>query len=186
MPLSFCLEVFHHLLKRTPALLGITVLSCPAIALADCSEQTNLSMAGIERLQGQSYVSLPQEVCPQYTDVLLGRFKQQEYSSVVCEHSKNSYILLQKFVKYTEQGKAVWKIVYIKRIPKPSPQSFVKAMGCRINAPDSGQPNVPIFALVKPSRNETYLTLAAWRVDLGQTAFFSLSPAQVVCEDIQL
>jgi hypothetical protein len=160
-------------LPRLISVFFITVILNPVISFADC----------IEQLQGKAYVNLPQNVCPDYTDILFGRTaQQQEYGGVICDRPHESYILLQKLLNYTQQGKAVWQVVQIKQVAKPSPQSFVMGVGCELKLHNAGQDREPIFALVQPKKDEEYETLAAWKVNLEKSSFSALKAQQVVCK----
>jgi hypothetical protein len=174
MLLSFSSMTFQGLPRLISAML-VTVILHPAVSFAEC----------IEKLQGKAYVNLPQAICPRYTDVLLGaaNHRSPEYSGVICDHPKESYILLQKLLSRTEQGKAVWQVVRIKQVAKPTPQSFVMGVGCQSTMQNASQAPKIIFALVQPSKAEKYHTLAAWTVNLDRASFFALKPQQVICKD---
>lgn len=166
------LKPSHDLQKLTAAVLGAAILS-PTSSLAQCLEQ----------LKGKTYTDLPQSICPNYTDALLGaNAQQQEYGGVVCDHPKVSYILVQKLLNYTAQGKAVWQVVQIKKVSKPQSQSFIMLSGCQLKQ-SGATSEVPIVALVLPGASETFQPLAAWQIDLSKAAFRSLKPQQVVCKD---
>ncbi|MGB8701982.1 MAG: hypothetical protein WCD18_21410, partial [Thermosynechococcaceae cyanobacterium] len=108
---------------------GIMAMAFPQGSYAYC---------GIKQLQGKAYISLPKSLCPKYTDVLLGQTDQrQEYGGVICDRPEGSYILLQKLLKYTDQGKAVWQVMQIKEIIRPTPQSQVKGLGCTLQSASS-------------------------------------------------
>jgi hypothetical protein len=151
--------------------LGISITLYPTVALTQC----------ISQLKNKAYVNLPPGICPHYTDMLLGKAQQQIYGGVICDRPDSSYILLQKLIEYTDQGKAVWQVVQIKQISRPTPQSLIKGIGCqlqnKIQAPE------PIFALVQPTSPNTYKTLAAWRVNLLEASFTNLEPKTVTCQD---
>jgi hypothetical protein len=173
MRLSFGSMVSQHLLRLISAFF-VTVILNPAISFAGC----------IEQLEGKAYVNLPQNVCPDYTDILLGRtVQQQEYGGVICDRPHESYILLQKLLNYTQQGKAVWQVVQIKQVAKPTPQSFVMGVGCELKVHNAGQDKEPIFALVQPRASEEYKTIAAWTVNLEKSSFSALKAQQVVCKN---
>lgn len=151
----------------------VTAILNPVVSFAEC----------IEKLQGKAYINLPQGVCPHYTDILLSHgSSQQAFSGVICEQSKMSYILLQKRLNYTDQGKAVWQVVQIKQVKKPSSQSFVMAVGCQFKN-EISQSREPIFALVQPGNTEEYQTLAAWKVNVEPASFSTLQPQQVICKN---
>ncbi len=161
-------------LPRLISVLLVTAILNPIASFAEC----------IEKLQGKAYINLPQDVCPRYTDVLLGSVnRQSEYGGVICDRPKVSYILLQKLLSHTEQGKAVWQVVQIKRVPRPNPQSFIMGVGCQFATKDASQAKAPIFALVQPGKAEAYQTLAAWTVNLDQASFYALKPPQVICKN---
>jgi hypothetical protein len=153
--------------------LATVVTGWPTVSLSQC----------ITQLKGKAYINLPQGVCPRYTDMLLGpsQPKQPRYGGVICDRPDESYILLQKLLKYTDQGKAVWEVVQVQQISKPTPQSFVKGTGCQLQR--QSQTSNPIFALVQPTPNNTYLTLAAWSVNLIEASFKTLEPRTVICQD---
>jgi hypothetical protein len=161
-------------LPRLISALLVTAILNPATSFAEC----------IEKLQGKAYINLPQNVCPHYTDILLrSTHQQQKYSGVICDQSKVSYILLQKLLNYTDQGKAVWQVVQIKQVPKSKPQSFIMGVGCQLNTQDTSQAKEPIFALVQPGKVEEYQVLTAWKVNLDQASFSVLQPQQVICKN---
>jgi hypothetical protein len=173
MLLSSSSMTFQGLPRLISALL-VTVILNPTVSFAEC----------IEKLQGKAYIDLPQNVCPHYTDVLLGSTdRTPEYSGVICDRAKVSYILLQKLLNYTDQGKAVWQVVQIKRVARSNPQSFIMGVGCQSTMQAASQTKDPIFALVQPGKTEEYQTLAAWKVNLGQASFSALKPQQVICKN---
>jgi hypothetical protein len=172
-----CGSIASQCLPRLISALLVTAILYPVASFAEC----------IEKLQGKAYINLPQDVCPHYTDVFLGSADQrQEYSGVICDRSKVSYILLQKLLSYTEQGKAVWQVLHIKQVAKPSPQSLIVGVGCQLRTQGNTQVKEPIFALVQPGKAETYQTLAAWKVNLTQASFSPLKPQQVICTNLLL
>lgn len=151
--------------------LGVSATLYPTVALSQC----------ISQLKNKAYVDLPPGLCPRYTDLLLGKAQKQIYGGVICDRPEGSYILLQKLIKYTDRGKAVWQVVQIKQISRPTQQSTIKGIGCqlqnKIQAPE------PIFALVQPTSSNTYQTLAAWKVNLLEASFTNLEPKTVICQD---
>ncbi len=164
---------FSYFLPRLAAALGLAIAVCPLVAAAQC----------MTRLKGKTYTNLPENLCPKYTDMLLGRtLKQQEYGGIICDRPESSYILLQRLVRYTKQGKAVWHITQVKPIPRPNPQSLIVGTGCRYLQPQQTSAMRPIFALVQSTANRTYQTLSAWQVNLEQESFADLDPQQVICE----
>lgn len=172
MLLSSRSMAFRGFPKIISALLA-TVILTPIVSFADC----------IEKLQGKAYINLPQGICPHYTDILLShRDPQQAFSGVICDQSKISYILLQKRLNYTDQGKAVWQVMQIKQVNKPSSRSFVMAVGCQLKK-EISQSREPIFALVQPGNAEEYQTLAAWKVNLEPASFSTIKPQQVICKN---
>jgi hypothetical protein len=173
MLLSFGYMTFQGL-PRLISMLLVTAVLNPEASFAGC----------IEKLQGKAYINLPQAVCPNYTDILLSStHQQQKYSGVICEQSKVSYILLQKLLNYTGQGKAVWQVVQIKQVPKSNPQSFITGVGCQFKAQDTSQAKEPIFALVQSGNAEEYQVLTAWKVNLEQASFSVLPLQQVICKN---
>jgi hypothetical protein len=153
---------------------GILITTWPLLATGQCMEE----------LKGKIYTNLPENLCPRYTDMLLGRSPQkQEYGGVICDRPEASYIMLQRFLRYTPQGKAVWQITQVKSIPKPNSKSFVLGTGCHRQI-QSTSPAEPIFALVQPMAKNTYQTLSAWSVNLSQESFTVLEAQQVVCKDL--
>jgi hypothetical protein len=170
-PVSFV--SFYFLTKLASAGLGLAIAAWPLLAAAQC----------LTWLKGKTYTTLPTNLCPKYTDMLLGRtLKQQEYSGIICDRPEASYILLQRLVRYTQQGKAVWQITQVKPIPKPNAQSLILGTGCRLQPPTSSAIR-PIFALVQSTANSTYQTLSAWQVNLDKESFADLEPQQVICKD---
>lgn len=166
---------FYFSPKLAAAGLGLAIATWPILATAQC----------MNRLKGTTYTTLPKNLCPQYTDMLLGRtLKQQEYGGVICDRPEASYILLQRLVKYTPQGKAVWQITQVKPITKPNAQSLILGTGCRRQPQQTSAAISPIFALVQTTANSTYQTLSAWQVNLDQDSFADLEPQQVICKDI--
>lgn len=152
---------------------GILIATWPILATGQC----------MEKLKGKIYTNLPENLCPRYTDMLLGRSPQkQEYGGVICDRPEASYILLQRFLRYTNQGKAVWQITQIKPINKPNAQSLVLGTGCHLQPP-AASPTPPIFALVQPIANHTYQTLSAWSVNLSKESFLTVEAQRVICKD---
>jgi hypothetical protein len=153
--------------------LGVTSVAWPTVAMTQC----------ITQLKDKAYVNLPPGLCPRYTDMLLGKAQQQVYGGVICDRPESSYILLQKLIKYTDRGKAVWQVLQIKQISRPTQQSAIKGIGCR-QLQNKTQASEPIFALVQPtSTHNTYQTLAAWRVNLLEGSFTNLESKTVICQD---
>ena len=153
---------------------GILIATWPILAAGQC----------MEKLKGKIYTNLPENLCPHYTDMLLGRSSQkQEYGGVICDRPEASYFLLQRFLRYTKQGKAVWQITQVKSIPKPNPKSLVLGAGCHRQGKGTS-PIEPIFALVQPLPKNTYQTLSAWSVNLSKESFAVLEAQQVICKDL--
>jgi hypothetical protein len=165
---------FSFLPRLSAAGLGLATAAWPILASAQCMTQ----------LKGKTYTTLPEDLCPQYTDMLLGRtLKQQEYGGVICDRPEASYILLQRLVRYTKQGQAVWQITQVKPITKPNAQSLILGTGCRLQ-PQQTSSISPIFALVQSTAGSTYQTLSAWQVNLDKDSFADLEPQQVICKGI--
>ena len=165
---------FHFLQRSLAAGGGILLAAWPILAAGQC----------IEKLKGKIYTNLPDNLCPRYTDMLLGRSPQkQEYGGVICDRPEASYILLQRLLRYTNQGKAVWQITQIKPITKPNAQSLVLGTGCHLQPQDTSSTQ-PIFALVQPIAKNTYQTLSAWSINLSKESFSSLEAQRVICKDI--
>jgi hypothetical protein len=171
---SFSMASFYFLQRSVAGGLGIAIAAWPLLATAQC----------IENLKGKIYTNLPADLCPQYTDMLLGQSpKKQEYGGVICDRPEASYILLQRLLRYTSQGKAVWQIIQVKPIPKPNPQSLILGAGCRYLQPQNARSTEPIFALVQPTSKNTYQTLSAWSISLNKESFAALDARQVICKD---
>jgi hypothetical protein len=171
---SFSTAVLYFLPKLVAAKLGIMISVWPILATGHC----------IEQLKGKIYTNLPDNLCPRYTDMLLGRSaKQQEYGGIICDRPEASYILLQRLLRHTDQGKAVWQITQVKSISKPNDQSLILGTGCHLQQQKS-KPNEPIFALVQPTSKNTYQTLSAWSVNLSDESFATVEARRVICKDI--
>ncbi len=170
----FSIAPLHFCRKSLAAGGGILVATWPLLATGQC----------MEKLKGKIYTNLPENLCPHYTDMLLGRSpQQQEYGGVICDRPETSYILLQRLLRYTNQGKAVWQITQIKPIPKPNAQSLVLGTGCHLQTQDT-RPTQPIFALVQPRAKNTYQTLSAWSINLSKESFSTVEAQRVICKDI--
>jgi hypothetical protein len=170
----FSMAPFYVLRRSLTAGGGILIATWPLLATGQC----------MEKLKGKIYTNLPENLCPRYTDMLLGRSaEKQEYGGVICDRPEASYILLQRLLRYTNQGKAVWQITQIKPIPKPNAQSLVLGTGCHLQTQDSS-PTPPIFALVQPIAKNTYQTLSAWSVNLSKESFSTLEAQRVICKDL--
>ncbi len=171
---SFSTASFYFLPRLAAAGLGFVIATWPMLVAAQC----------MTRLKGTTYTTLPKNLCPKYTDMLLGRtLNQQEYGGIICDRPEASYILLQRLVKYTPQGKAVWQITQVKPITKPNAQSLILGTGCRLQPQQTSATASPIFALVQTTATSTYQTLSAWQVNLDQESFADLEPQQVICKD---
>jgi hypothetical protein len=171
---SFSIASFYFLQKSVAAGLGVAIATWPLFVTAQC----------MEKLKGKSYTNLPEDLCPRYTDMLLGRSPQkQEYGGVICDRPEASYILLQRLLRYTDRGKAVWKIIQVKSITKPNSQSLVLGAGCRHLQPQVASSTEPIFALVQPISKDTYQTLSAWSINLNKESFAPIEAQQVICKD---
>jgi hypothetical protein len=170
-PLSVSSVSAQALQRLIVIALGLTSIAWPTVAMSQC----------ISQLKNKAYVSLPTGICPRYTDMLLGKTNQQLYGGVICDRTEGSYILLQKLIKYTDQGKAVWQVVQIKKISRPTSQSLIKGIGCQLQ--NKVQSPEPIFALVQPTSSHAYQTLAAWKVNLLEASFTHLEPKTVICQD---
>jgi hypothetical protein len=170
----FSMAPFRVLRRLFTAGGGILIATWPLLATGQC----------MEKLKGKIYTNLPENLCPRYTDMLLGRSPQkQEYGGVICDRPEASYILLQRFLRYTNQGKALWQITQIKPITKPNAQSLVLGTGCHLQTQDAS-PMPPIFALVQPTAKNTYQTLSAWSVNLSKESFLTVEAQRVICKDI--
>jgi hypothetical protein len=170
----FSIDPFYVLLRLFTAGGGILIATWPILATGQC----------MEKLKGKIYTNLPENLCPRYTDMLLGRSPQkQEYGGVICDRPEASYIMLQRFLRYTNQGKAVWQITQVKPIHKPNPKSLVLGAGCYRQIQGTS-PTEPIFALVQPLSKNTYQTLSAWSVNLSKESFAAIEAQQVICKDL--
>jgi hypothetical protein len=170
----FSIASLYFLHRSVAAGLGIAVATWPLVGTAQC----------IEKLRGKIYTNLPEDLCPRYTDMLLGHSTQKkEYGGVICDRPEATYILLQRLLRYTHQGKAVWQIIQVKPVTKPNPQSLILGTGCRHLQPQSASPFEPIFALVQPISKNTYQTLLAWSVNLNKESFAAVEARQVICKD---
>jgi hypothetical protein len=174
---------FSFLSGFVSAGLGVILIVWPALAANHCV---------MRQLKGKIYTNLPKDLCPRYTDMLLGHTTQQkEYGGVICDRPEASYILLQRLVKQSEQGKAVWQIIEVKSVVKPNPRSLILGVGCQEQRQATSQvvttrSTEPIFALVQPTPKHTYQTLMAWKVSLDQESFSDLKPQQVICKSLLL
>jgi hypothetical protein len=175
MKQRFFSNLFYFFPKLVVAGVGVILVATgPILGTEHCMEQ----------LRGKIYTNLPKNLCPRYTDMLLGRsIKTQEYGGVICDRPEASYILLQRLLRYTTQGKAVWQIIEIKPIVKPNSKSLILGTGCHLQ-PQNLSRIAPIFALVQPISKNTYQTLSAWSVSLSKESFEVLEAKQVVCKDI--
>jgi hypothetical protein len=170
---SFSIASFYFLQRSVTAGLGIAIATWPLLVTAQC----------MEKLKGKIYTNLPEDLCPRYTDMLLGRSpKKQEYGGVICDRPEASYVLLQRLLRYTDRGKAVWQIIQVKPIPKPNPQSLILGTGCRHLKLQTSSIE-PIFALVQPISKNTYQTLSAWSINLNKESFAPIEARQVICKD---
>jgi hypothetical protein len=161
-------------------MLGLVGMGWPTVALSNCSETFKL-----EQLKGKAYTNLPKDLCPRYTDMLLGSTKDSpEYGGVICDRPEATYILLQKLLQQTADGKAVWQVIQVKSVARSTPQSFVMGTGCRLAQSQSQSLAEPIFALVQMTSSNTYQTLSAWKVNLTDASFTDLKPQQVVCKNV--
>jgi hypothetical protein len=171
---SFSIASFYFLQRSVAAGVGIAIAIYPLVAAAQC----------MDKLKGKIYTNLPEDLCPRYTDMLLGRSPQKkEYGGVICDRPEASYILLQRLLRYTDRGKAVWQIIQVKPIAKPNPQSIIVGTGCRHLQPQSASLIEPIFALVQPISKNTYQTLSAWSINLNKESFAPIEARQVICKD---
>jgi hypothetical protein len=174
---SFAIASFSILQRPVAFGVGMIVVTWPILAAGQC----------MEKLRGKIYTNLPENLCPRYTDSLLGKSAQkQEYGGVICDRPEASYILLQRFLRYNPEGKAVWQITQVQSISKPNAQSFIIGNGCRLSSQGTG-PSEPIFALVQPistNTNNTYQTLLAWSVNLSKETFAPLEARRVICKDL--
>ena len=116
--------------------------------------------------------------------MLLGRFEQKDYGAVICDRPEESYILLQRLLKYTAEGKAIWLVLQIKKVPRLRPQNSLQSLGCQQRNHAVSQATEPIFALVSPGTSPAYSVISAWKIDLKKAAFLRLDPAKVSCSDV--
>lgn len=139
----------------------------------------------VEQWQGRTYTQLPQNLCPRYTDMLLeDASKPNPYGGVICDRPEATYVLLQKLVRQTDQGQAVWQVLKVKAIRRVTPNSLVVGTNCQARWSSASAAAVdPVFALVEPTATNTYKTLSAWRVNLSTLSFASLNPQQVTCQE---
>ncbi len=175
MMLPSCSQSYRSSKKLFSSLVGVMVWF-PSASFAQC----------VEQLKGKTYSELPRSICPSYTDMLLGRFEQKDYGAVICDQPQASYILIQRLLKYTAAGKAVWQVLQIKKVPRLQPQYSLLSVGCRRQNLNDSQTDEPIFALVAPGKAADYSTISAWKIDLKKVTFLSLNPALVSCSDLTL
>jgi hypothetical protein len=135
------------------------------------------SMQGIEALQNQEYVDLPAGLCKGYSEILLGKVADREYVGLICEGDVRSYLLLQRIVGYTHQGKAIVKAVVIQPLPPLQADEFSVNAGCvAVNHRAAA-----IFAIVRDSDKSSYDVVKAWEANLSIEQFDELNPRDVTC-----
>lgn len=137
------------------------------------------AQACLQGWQGKEYTELPADFCPGYADALLGKQGQHEYGSVVCDRKEGSYFFLQRLVRYTDQQKAVWKIVQIKPLSKLHRKELALSQGCQ----QADQDRQAIFAVVRENYLQKLTTQRAWAIDFSTEALIYLDPTTVMCED---
>ncbi|WP_299487912.1 hypothetical protein [Acaryochloris sp. IP29b_bin.137] len=128
-------------------------------------------------IQGQEYTDLPADFCQGYADALLGKQGPYEYGVVVCDRTEGSYFFLQRLVRYTDQQRAVWKVVQIKPLSKLRPNELALSQGCQ----QVDQNRAGILAVVREQANRL-TTHRAWAIDFATEALISLDPTTVNCE----
>lgn len=135
------------------------------------------AQACLPSIQGQEYTELPADFCQGYADALLGKQGDFEYGSVVCDRTEGSYFFLQRLVRYTDQQKAVWKIVQIKPLSKLHPNELALSQGCQ----QVNHNRQAILAVVRDNA-QTLTTQRAWAIDFSTEALVSLDPSTVNCK----
>lgn len=135
------------------------------------------ALACLDSWQGKEYIELPAGFCQGYADALLGKQGSYEYGGVVCDRREGSYFFLQRFVRYTAQKKAVWKIVQIKPLAKLHKNELALSQGCR----QIHQNRQAILAIVREDVN-ILTTLQAWAIDFPTEALIPLKAKTVICQ----
>jgi hypothetical protein len=133
----------------------------------------------VESLQGKQYLELPDGFCNGSSENTLGKVGRNEYVGLICERPNHSYILLQRLVGYTSEGKAIMQIVATKVLPKLSADEFSVGVGCV----SLKQKSTAIFAIVKDVGTSSYQVKKAWEANLGTEQFKELDPKTVSCSN---
>ncbi len=158
----------------TSVLLGTFLLGPAALGCA-----VSKAAQEVFRLRGKDYVDLPAGFCPGYSDTLLGKGKEYEYGGVVCDRTEGSYIFLQRLVGYTEERKAIWKVVQIKNLSQIKENERVVLKGCE-HAKD---PNKTVMAVIETSKAPNYRTLRAWSANLDRETVRPMQAKLAICRE---
>ncbi len=152
------------------------ILVCLGLAVTLPSQASWLQSP--ELLQGKQYTLLPEGLCTGYSERILGKVNSNEYGGLICEQERASFILLQRLSGYTATGKAIWQVITVKEVPRPTPSDLVMSAGCSSNKNARA-----IFALVKDFKGQPYQAVQAWEADLATEQLKEINPQYVACYD---
>jgi hypothetical protein len=131
----------------------------------------------VETLRGLQYMQLPKGLCPGLAENIFGQAGDREYAGIICVRTRASYLVLQKLIDYTVNGKAIWQIVSVKILGQPRTGELLISSGCA----DKRNNSQAVFALVKDNNIQPYQIIRAWKANLVAEQIQEILPQQVVC-----
>ncbi len=131
----------------------------------------------VEALRGLQYMQLPNGLCPGLAENIFGRSGDREYAGAICSRDRTSYLILQKLIDYTVNGKAIWQIVSVKILRQLRSGELLVNSGCS----DRQNNSQAFFALVRDNNAQPYQIIRAWKANSIAEEIQEIRPEQIVC-----
>jgi hypothetical protein len=136
----------------------------------------------VEALRGLQYMQLPNGLCPGLAENIFGQSGDREYAGLICTRDRTSYLILQKLINYTVNGKAIWQIVSVKILRQLRPGELLVNNGCS----DRQNSSQAFFALVKDNNIQPYQIIRAWKANFIAEEIQEIRTQQIVCHNLFL
>lgn len=136
-----------------------------------------MPLDAIEALRGLQYMQLPNGLCPGLAENIFGQSGDREYAGLICSRDRTSYLILQRLINYTVNGKAIWQIISVRTLHQQRSGELLVNTGCY----DRRNNSQAVFALVKDNNIQPYQIIRAWKANLVTEEIQEVLPQQVVC-----
>jgi hypothetical protein len=162
-----------------PTICQLTAITMASILLIQLPSRA-IPLDAVEALRGLQYMQLPNGLCPGLAENIFGQSGDREYAGLICTRDRTSYLILQKLINYTINGKAIWQIVSVKILRQLRSGELLVNNGCS----DRRNNSQAVFALVKDNNIQPYQIIRAWKANLVTEEIQEVLPQQVVCYNL--